>query len=148
MAQYSSTSGRATVNNAKIGCTLFAVVGLGIASLFIPIFLPMFIGALIMLVICALIIILMKSSKTARRLNYTNSLVNSYRKYGAGDWHTIQSVRIMVIDYYRNNNQKVSYLEFVNDWGNHYTGQITIDGVTSQISITADGSGNLNWDIS
>lgn len=147
MAQYSSNSGRETINKAKIGLILFAVIALGVASLFSPIFFPMFIGGLFVIVLCALIIILMKYSKTARKLNYTDSLVTNYRQYGAGDWHTIQSVRMMVIDYYRNNKQDVSYLEIINDWGNHYTGQITIDGVTSNISIIADGSGNLNWDI-
>lgn len=147
MAQYSSNSGRETINKAKIGLILFAVIALGLASLFSPIFFPMFIGVLFVIVLCALIIILMKYSKTARKLNYTDSLVTNYRQYGAGDWHTIQSVRMMVIDYYRNNKQDVPYLEIINDWGNHYTGQITIDGVTSTISIIADGSGNLNWDI-
>lgn len=89
----------------------------------------------------------MKSSKTARKLNYTSTLASNYRKYGAGDWHTIQAVRIMVIDHYQNQGVKVDYLEFINDWGNHYTGQITINGASSPISIIADGSGNISWDL-
>lgn len=147
MAQYSSNSGRKTINNAKIGCFLTLLGITGIASIFQPAFLFLFFPLLIVFIILAIIVVVMKSSKTARKLNYTSTLVSNYRKYGAGDWHTIQAVRIMVIDYYQNQHMKVDYLEFVNDWGNHYTGQITIDGKTYPISIVADGSGNLNWDL-
>lgn len=147
MAQYSSSSGRKTINNAKIGCLLTLFVLTGIASIFQPAFLFLFIPLVFVFIIIAVIIVMMRCSKTARKLNYTSTLVSNYRKYGAGDWHTTQAVRIMVIDYYQNQHMKVDYLEFVNDWGNHYTGKITIDGKTYPISIVADGSGNLNWDL-
>lgn len=147
MPQYTSDSGRKTINNAKIGCFLTLLVVTGIASIIQPAFLLLFVPLFIVLLILILCVVILKSSKTARRLNNTTTLSNNFRKYGSGDWHTIQAVRAMVIDYYRNQKMRVDYFEIVNDWGNHYSGQITIDGVTTPISIVADGSGNVNWDL-
>lgn len=123
------------------------LIATGIASIFFRECLLLFLPLLFVFVICAIIIIVMKSSKTARKLNYTSTLSSNYRKYGAGDWHTIQAVRMMVIDFYHNQHSKVDYLEIINDYGNHYTGQITIDGNPYPISIIADGSGNVSWDL-
>lgn len=145
MAQ-NSVNGQTLINNAKLGCYGVALLITGVASIFFPACLLAFIPLLAVGLICFIIILVMKSSKKARRLNYTMSLSDSYSKYGAGDWHTCQMIVAIIRDQYQNQGYKVSDCNVINEYGNRYSGNITLNGTPYKMTITADGSGNVNWD--